>query len=217
MMTIRDLRAKRGLTQAELARLVGTSQPQIKRLESGERSLTKQWAKRIAQHLGVSAESLLFEHEERDDSEREVAGLPVAGTSRAGDWLDITMIDEVEPDFIPVARHPQFMRARQYALLVSGDSMDLLFRDGSYVTCVDFAESGLSLKPGMILHIRRTLAGRQLVETTIKKLGDRVLLPQSSNPVHKPIALNGDEDTEITVAGVVIGKWEPIAFEGFLS
>ena len=34
--TVHDLREKRGLTQADLARLVGTRQPNISRLERGE-------------------------------------------------------------------------------------------------------------------------------------------------------------------------------------
>ena len=159
----------------------------------------------------------MFDPTEEDAAKTlEVEGLPVLGTSRAGGWLDISMIEASEHDreTIPVARNPRFPYARQYALLISGDSMNQVFRDSTYVTCVDFAESGLSLKPGMIVHVERTLAGRQLVETTVKKVGNKELLPLSDNPIHKPIPLTGGADTEITVKGVVIGKWEPISFEG---
>lgn len=219
MPNIRNLREAQGLTQAQLAKLVGTSQPQIRRLEAGERKLTKEWAKRLAPHLQTTAKELMFDVAEEDASTFEVEGLPIVGTSRAGDWLDITMIDAGEHDYetIPVARNARFPRARQYALLVSGDSMNLVFAEGTYVTCVDFADSGLSLTPGMIVHVERTLAGRQLVETTVKKVGVNELLPLSSNPIHKPLPISGNGDTEITVRGVVIGKWEPIAFEGLGS
>lgn len=60
MNKLRILREQKKLSQAQLAERVGTSQPQIKRLEDGERKLTKEWAERIAPHLDVSAESLLF-------------------------------------------------------------------------------------------------------------------------------------------------------------
>ncbi|WP_246388849.1 helix-turn-helix domain-containing protein [Microvirga mediterraneensis] len=60
MTWLRSLRTKNNLSQAQLAELAGTSQPQIKRLEDGERKLTKEWAERLAPHLHVSAEELLF-------------------------------------------------------------------------------------------------------------------------------------------------------------
>lgn len=60
MSMIKELREKLKLSQSGLAEAVGTSQPQIKRLEAGDRKLTKEWAERISPHLGVSPEALLF-------------------------------------------------------------------------------------------------------------------------------------------------------------
>jgi transcriptional regulator with XRE-family HTH domain len=60
MTWLRSLRTKNNLSQAQLAEMAGTSQPQIKRLEDGERKLTKEWAERLAPHLNVTAEELLF-------------------------------------------------------------------------------------------------------------------------------------------------------------
>jgi phage repressor protein C with HTH and peptisase S24 domain len=60
MNMIKELREKISISQSALAELVGTSQPQIKRLESGERKLTKEWAEKIAPHLNITAESLMF-------------------------------------------------------------------------------------------------------------------------------------------------------------
>jgi phage repressor protein C with HTH and peptisase S24 domain len=60
MPSLRALREQKGLSQAKLASLAGTSQPQIKRLEDGERELTKAWAERLAPHLGVTPEEILF-------------------------------------------------------------------------------------------------------------------------------------------------------------
>lgn len=50
---IARLRLERGLTQAELAALVGTRQPSIARLEKGETLPSLAFLKRVAEALGV--------------------------------------------------------------------------------------------------------------------------------------------------------------------
>lgn len=214
MTKILELRKKIGLTQQQLAELVGTSQPQIKKLEKGQRALTKKWAEALAPHLHATPEELMFE---KPQHKTEVTGLRVMGIIKAGDWKDITILgdDETEPEVIQVARDPRFPRAEQYALRVEGDSMNELFPDGAYVTCVDYADSGLYLKTGLIVHVERTLGGTHLVETTLKQVkvlagGKFAMVPRSTNPIHKEFELNGDESTEIRVRGVVTGKWEPV-------
>lgn len=56
-----DARKQAGLSQAELARRVGTSREQIRRLEAGERKLTREWAERIAPHVQREPSQLLFD------------------------------------------------------------------------------------------------------------------------------------------------------------
>ena len=51
MNRIKELREARGLSAADLAEMVGTSQPQITRLERGVRRLTVEWMTRIARAL----------------------------------------------------------------------------------------------------------------------------------------------------------------------
>lgn len=60
MATLTKFRERAGLSQARLADLVGTSQPQIQRLEKGKRGLSRKWALRIAPHVGAVAEELMF-------------------------------------------------------------------------------------------------------------------------------------------------------------
>lgn len=69
MNQLRKFRLAKGLSQAKLAELVGTSQPQIKRLETGDRKLTREWAELIAPHLGTDAQSLIFGDGEPDSEE----------------------------------------------------------------------------------------------------------------------------------------------------
>lgn len=145
-------------------------------------------------------------------AEIEVAGLPVLGTIQAGHWLETSFIDsEGEPELLPVARDPRFPRARQYALRVVGASMNLDYPDGSYVTCVDFAESGLALVEGMTVHVERHRAHGQMIEITLKQVGPRkngafTLLPRSTDPAFQPITFTG-KDTDVFVRGVVTGGW----------
>ncbi|MFT6556249.1 MAG: transcriptional regulator with XRE-family HTH domain [Sneathiella sp.] len=60
---LRRYRKQRGFTQSELAKMAGTSHPQIQRLETGERKLTLEWAETLAPHLLVHPANLLFDDE----------------------------------------------------------------------------------------------------------------------------------------------------------
>lgn len=55
---IRALRLAKGLTLDQLAKLAGTSAPQIGRLEKGERRLTVDWMMMLGQALGVPPDQL---------------------------------------------------------------------------------------------------------------------------------------------------------------
>lgn len=144
-----------------------------------------------------------------------IGGLDVIGKIHAGNWVDRSIIDfDEEHEIIPVARDPRFPHARQYALAVVGDSMDKEYPDGSYVTCVDMFDSGLSIRDGMIVHVERH--NGPLVEMTLKAVetvdGIRMLSPRSSNPRHQRIKLEGDGGTEIIVKGIVIGSYRRTLF-----
>lgn len=186
---IRDLKRKNG-------------HPSVKNLEKLAIALDVD----VAELLGSSAEL-------------PVVGLRVEGIIEAGNFRDISLEDQTEDKpMIHVAKDPRFPHARQYALLVSGDSMDKLFAPGSYVTCVEFADSGLEISDGLIVHVERERAG--LRETTLKVVenGDgRVMLaPRSTNSRHKPIEVNGDPDTEIRIRGVVTGRFEPLQLPKYI-
>jgi SOS-response transcriptional repressor LexA len=172
--------------------------------------------KKLAGALQVDVD-YFFDDEGSSVERRDTIELPVIGTIEAGQFRDITLLDqdEVYP-VISVVADKRFSHAKQYALQVSGDSMNLKYPDGSYVTCVDYIGSGLRLKSGMTLHVERTIAGTHLVEITLKEVqsidGNLVLIPRSSNPKHKPIIVNGGEDTEIHIRGIVTGSWIPERF-----
>lgn len=203
-------------TVAEAARSLGVKYPTYASHENGSAGVRHPVAERYSRKFKVSLEWLLTG---RGDMvtlgvapvEFDVSGLPVLGSIQAGHWLETTFLDaDEEPEVLPVARDARFPRARQYSLYVVGDSMDLDYPDGSYVTCVDFAESGLSIRHGLVVHVERHRSGGQLVEITLKQVVERnglfSLIPRSSNPLHQPIAFTGN-DADIIIRGVVTGGW----------
>lgn len=139
-----------------------------------------------------------------------VQEIQVVGQIQAGAWLDSSLVDEdYERDTIPMYPDPRFPHASQYGLKVIGDSMDLEYPDGSYVTCVDFVASGIGTKLGLTVHVERH--NGPLVEATLKVIemvdGKLMLVPRSSNQKHKPIPLDGDGGTVIEIRGVVTGSY----------
>jgi len=204
------------LTVADAARSLGVKYPTYASHENGSAGIRHPVAETYARKFKVSLEWLLTGRGSMlpngvASAEMEVSGLPVHGSIQAGHWLETTFLDpEGEPEVLPVARDARFPRARQYALYVVGDSMDLDYPDGSYVTCVDFAESGLGIVDGLTVHVERHRSGGQLVEITLKRVvaknGVLSLVPRSSNPIHQPITFTGN-DSDIVIRGVVTGGW----------
>lgn len=56
---LEKIRLEKGLSQQKLAELVGTSGPQVNRLEKGERRLTVDWLMRFAEALDVSPSEII--------------------------------------------------------------------------------------------------------------------------------------------------------------
>lgn len=188
--------------------------------ENGHGSVRADTAVKYARKFKVNLEWLLtgrgdMLHLGVVPAEIEQRGLPVVGDIRAGAWLDTTLLEPSSEVTLPVARDERWPRARQYALRVLGNSMDQLFPEGCYVTCVDFADSGIELRDKLIVHVERQINGGHLVEITLKAVemrnGRVALVPRSSDPKWQPYFLDkSPEGSEITVRGVVTGKYEPI-------
>jgi len=89
MSRLKHFREQKGLTQSALAELAETTQPQIRRLEAGERKLTMEWATRLAAPLGVTAKELLFDE-------------AILAASKSPDELQrVPLGEEFEPDADP--------------------------------------------------------------------------------------------------------------------
>lgn len=221
MSTLKDLRERKGLSQAQLAELAGTSQPQVKRLESGQRELTKMWAERLAPHLGVTASELLFppgpNGSEIRVSDRRLVEVPVIGTVEAGTFREVFDFEDAEPEILFAFSDPRFPRARFMAWDVAGDSMNRLqprpILPGDRVVGVAYEDvaGDLPLRDGMVVVVQRTRDGGHMREWSVKQLEfqeDCVMFhPRSENPRHKAIVVPrdafADGGTEVEIIGIV--------------
>ncbi len=212
---LRQARIDKGIKTAdEAANRFGWNRHSYAQHENGTRGYQRS-LRNYARAYGVSETWLWFGSGQK---EAAIDGLPVVGTICAGSWLDTTLIDEDYSaiETIPVAPDARFLRAKQYALLVQGDSMDKEFPDGSFVVCVDYDESGLKKRNDMIVHVEQWRD--DLREITLKALRsdgqDWWLEPRSNNPAHKPIYMDGQakEGHQIKIRGVVIGDYRRRSF-----
>lgn len=159
--------------------------------------------------LGVSGEE--------DQSPIPVQQIRVEGTSQAGIFRDISLIEDDEHgrEYVPGSIDPRCPHAHHYALNVAGDSMNNLFKDGSQVVCAAWGDLGIEVKQGHILHIERRRFASE-IETTLKvyneRDGKRWLEPNSTNIKHKPIEINGNEDTEISIKGLVLYELNKMSY-----
>jgi hypothetical protein len=116
---------------------------------------------------------------------------------------------------VPFVPHEQFKNIRQFAVLVSGTSMNKIIPDGFYAVCVPYSEVRTQITDDDIVLVERRRGGQ--VEGTIKRVR-RVgkkweLWPESYDPRWKdPIKLSDDldhesgakEETEVEIVGLVI-------------
>lgn len=201
-----------GTNPTRLALEIGRDKDYIRDLLQGRKKSLKanDWLA-IRERLGLDIEEATAE----DDSltlpevslSDELPAMPVVGTIQAGVWVETYMLSQDDQKTIPVGRDPRYPHARQYALCVRGDSMDEAdIPDGSYVVCVDFAESGIHLRAGHIVHVESIEADKS--ETTLKEVaiknGRRILIPRSSNPAHKAITMEPHPGLGVFVRGVVL-------------
>lgn len=212
-------RQKAGLTQAQLAEKVSTTQSQIQRLETGQRKLSLEWARKLAPHLRIDPVSLFVGEDyakQIDSVNASVTLVPVRGKVAAGLWmLHDDIVDEVD---IPAI--PRKDGLEQFAFQVSGNSMDKLgILHDWYVVCVPYWLSREALTQDDIVVVERR--NGQLVERTCKQIAltptHYELWPRSSDARwQEPIRIlrtdpeKGEDGTEVEVVGRVVWKCAPV-------
>lgn len=214
MNRIEEFRKKKKWTAKHLAELVGTSAPQIFRLEKGERKLSQDWMERISKVLDCSPADLISDPDTSPLPTGAIpikgfASLPVLGSVQAGAFLvvDENQIEVVDLPHIDVPLVSDYAPEKHYLLKVIGDSMNKRIPDGYHAICVEF--NGMEPKIGDIVVVERLKDGGQLVETTIKRLseinGRCALVPESHDPKFTTIYPDQEnKGTEVKVVAKVV-------------
>lgn len=196
---IRELRERAGLSQEKLAERLNTSQPQVLRLETGQRRLTIDWAKRIARAVGVDWRELDSPAPAPDARHPETPPgfieVPVLGRVAAGLFSDSDSLDD-GLGRIAVPAGAKARQAGRFAVRVEGPSMNQLYPDGSLLDCQSIDAVGREPRPGERWIVRRrTVDGRfefTVKEYAVDRDGKRWLVPRSDEPAFRdPVALPG--------------------------
>jgi transcriptional regulator with XRE-family HTH domain len=122
---LKTMRERAGLTQEELAKLAGTSQPQVRRLEAGERELTVPWARKLAPHLGVTPAEIIF------PEGRKPLTLSIVG--RVGASTDGRVVHDSDQGPFGEIQAPIGARGNEAVVEVDGHSMGIYAPDGSLI------------------------------------------------------------------------------------
>ncbi|MDB5363480.1 MAG: transcriptional regulator [Rhodospirillales bacterium] len=145
---LREFRDLAGLSMQALANRVGTTAPQINKLEKGERRLTLDWMTRLAEALGIEPKDLLplpSRAPPTASQDRPLLGgeaapgppvpardprdlIPVRSAARGGDEQEM-FLEDGPIDYI--ARPHSLLHVRDaYSIYMIGDSMTPRFRPG---------------------------------------------------------------------------------------
>ena len=146
---LKEFRDLAGLSMQALAERVGTTAPQINKLEKGERRLTLDWMTRLAAALGIEAKDLLpappRPRPPAAGTDRPLLGgeaapgprlpvrdprdlIPVRSAARGGDEQEM-FLEDGPIDYI--ARPHSLLHVRDaYSIYMIGDSMSPRFRPG---------------------------------------------------------------------------------------
>jgi transcriptional regulator with XRE-family HTH domain len=198
---IRRIRNERGLTAKEFAARIGTSAPQITRLEKGQRQLTVFWLNRIAMGLDVAINDLL--------NEKAVPSL-VSVTYEAGrnEGDELSKADHTPLKLPQDDRFPNVLR---YGVLIGENHAGGRFAQGSIVICAPLADINEAMALGTHYHVRRK--SKDGFHSMICALdqdtsGSLRLVPSTNNSLLKrSMPYEGTSNTSVILAGRVIGVY----------
>ena len=191
MNRIKELRAKKGIKQIDLAKVLSVSQAALSGYETGKYEADLETYKRIAEYFGVSVDYLLGGP--LKPSHSQGLRIPVLGSVAAG--IPIEAIEEII-DYEELDAE-EFGHGEYFGLKISGHSMEPKISDGDVVIVkrqpdVETGEIAVVLVNGDDATVKR-----------IKKSPQGVtLLP--SNPAYEPMYFTNEEIERLPV--VIVGK-----------
>lgn len=132
--------------------------------------------------------------------------LPVRYIVQAGAWIEVD--EEAAKRIVspPVSADSTFPHATQWLELVRGDSVDLIYPEGTFVHVVNAIEIGYSPRDGDFVVVERLRQQGGLRERSLKQVsrkGRKVeLWPRSRNPKwNTPLSYGDGSDTDEAAGG----------------
>lgn len=214
---IASIRKAKGISQVELADRLGMHWTNLSKIERDKSDPAMDRFQQIADELGVDLAELFALASDADEI-ADPGFLPYAGKTQAGVFIDVNIYANNGPQYAAISPDPRYRKAKQYVWQVLGDSMNKAgISDGMYavgVDFVDFVRHYRMIESGDIVVVERLRFDGQERERTIKRYWQEAngaaLLPESTNPHHKPIFIPKDgevEGEEVKIIAYVTGAY----------
>ena len=201
---------QKGLTVAEACQRAGLGATYIRDMKTRNYSPSIDKLERLVKVLDWSVAQLM---EEEGAQQHRLPGLPVLYAAQVGQYRDVALDDPNEVKRrIGIGTDGRFPGVTQYAVHIVDDSMDQEgLPRGSYATCVDLRESGLTVRAGMLVHVEKTAPGTTLVESSLKKvIKDKNTLKLVANGSGRQLVAISADDEGVDIRGVVLGQFIPL-------
>ena len=207
---VKENLARKGYSQKGLAAALNVDASAVSKVVSGKRQLKTFEVTAAAEYFGSEPPGI-----EVQQSTQRLTGVAIVGVAEAGAFREVDELDQSEPDVISLPSDTEFPSARQFAVTVSGDSMNALkprpILSGDRAVCVAYEdiERQISLRDGMTVLLERTRDGGHTREWSIKQMelyeGRTEFHPRSDNSRHKPIVVHHNVDADDGVKVEIIG------------
>ena len=207
--------AELGKNKAGLGRALGAPRQRITEITAGRRRVAVEEIPALANYLEMATFDVLQALVGQSyDTQAPYLGVSVVGAVQAGAWNENAQWEESFHYAVPVPPDPRYPNYSRYGLEVRGESMDLVYPEGSVVICVPIREIESEPDNGARVIVERRNFGGE-TEATVKELaidpaGDKWLTAKSSNPAHSaPIPLSDGQTEAVEITGLVIGSYRP--------
>ena len=202
---VKRLRTDAGMTQAELAKLIGVTRASVTQWETGWSQPRMGALEKLAKTFGVSISELIGEGAAKPSS--SMVDVPLFGRIAAGMPIEMDAVDDTQP--VPVKVHERHPDA--FLLRVEGESMNRVLPNGCFALvdpCDEVGRDGgayavcVNGYDATIKRVRRLANGFELA-------------PDSIDPTFKPKVYDyGVDGTDkVTVIGRVVYYVLPVDWE----
>lgn len=205
---IKLIREGLGMSLEELSEQSGISLSYLSRIENRKRTLSLATMHKVAGPLRVQPPALIT-------TTHVPHRIIISGRVQAGKFVYEDDVAQDVEDFVDIPVEPELRRFRLYALRVVGNSMNLVYPDGSLIVCAHLEETLEAPIPGkryVVRRIRPDGAYEQTVkEYVVDSSGRKWLMPRSTEPEwQQPIPYqDGTEGETVDLQARVLFSMKP--------